>query len=102
MNSRRVGKAAKRKRRAAGERATANATAASTAQSAPAPKWRRLIAPACAAAAVVVFLILKCYALHPHRADEGIYFYDATRLAAGARLYRDLFFAHPPDRKSVV
>ncbi|HZS40288.1 MAG TPA: hypothetical protein VFF06_25830 [Polyangia bacterium] len=93
MNSRRVGKAAKRKRRAAGERAAASTPPA---PSAPASKWRRLIAPACAAAAVVVFLILKCYALHPHRADEGIYFYDATRLAAGARLYRDLFFAHPP------
>jgi hypothetical protein len=42
------------------------------------------------------FLLLKLYALHAHRADEGIYFYDALRLTQGARLYRDLFFAHPP------
>jgi hypothetical protein len=40
--------------------------------------------------------VLKCFALAPRRADEGIYFYDAWRLAHGARLYRDLFFAHPP------
>lgn len=45
---------------------------------------------------MLAFLVLKCFALHAHRVDEGIYFYDAARLSEGARLYRDLFFAHPP------
>jgi hypothetical protein len=57
------------------------------------PRW---LGPACLAFGLVGFLVLKCYALHPHRSDEGIYFYDASRMAGGARLYRDLFFAHPP------
>ena len=42
------------------------------------------------------FLALKCYSLQPHRSDEGIYFYLAQRVCDGGRLYRDLFFAHPP------
>jgi hypothetical protein len=50
----------------------------------------------CAAAGLIGFAILKAYGTSPHRADEGIYFYDALRLSEGARLYRDLFFAHPP------
>jgi hypothetical protein len=100
-----MGKASKRKRaRAGSEAAPASASArdsdsardSAAAASSPRARWRRLVAPASAGAAVVVFLILKCYALHPHRADEGIYFYDAVRLTAGARLYRDVFFAHPP------
>jgi hypothetical protein len=56
------------------------------------PPWGLI----CLGVEVTVFLILKLYAVHPHRADEGIYFYDALRLTQGARLYRDLFFAHPP------
>jgi len=51
---------------------------------------------ACLGVELGLFLLLRLYALHPHRSDEGIYFYDALRLTQGARLYRDLFFAHPP------
>ena len=70
--------------------------AAPVTPSPPPRAWRRWVGPALCALLVVSFLALKCFALHPQRVDEGIYFYDAQRLADGVRLYRDLFFAHPP------
>jgi hypothetical protein len=87
-----VGKAAKRKREA---RATAPAAPVEAAPKGPrrVPRW---LVPGLLGGGLVTFLVLKCFALHPHSSDEGIYFYDALRIAQGARLYRDLFFAHPP------
>jgi len=56
----------------------------------------RLAPYVCLGAGLFLFLLSKLYSLHPHRGDEGIYFYDALRLSQSARLYRDLFFTHPP------
>jgi hypothetical protein len=49
-----------------------------------------------AAVLVFAFAVLAAFALNPHAADEGIYFYGARRVAAGVWPYRDFFHAHPP------
>jgi len=84
-----VGKAARRKR----ERPPTAKAAEPIAPPSRVPRW---IGPAAAGVAIFCYLVLKAFALHPQRVDEGIYFYDAVRLAEGARLYREIFFAHPP------
>ncbi len=53
-------------------------------------------ARAAVAGGIVLFLILKAYALNPSVSDENIYFYMALRASEGAVPYRDFFFAHPP------
>ena len=45
---------------------------------------------------VLLFLALRAFALLPHPADEGIYFYGALRWSQGIWPYRDFFHAHPP------
>jgi hypothetical protein len=89
-----MGKASRRKRTAPPASASTSASASETGPAST--KARAITVYASATIPIVFFLILKCYALHPQRGDEGIYFYQAWRLAHGAHLYRDLFFAHPP------
>ncbi len=46
---------------------------------------------------MLLYAILKTYALRPTLTDEGIYFYMANAYwDHGALPYRDYFFAHPP------
>jgi hypothetical protein len=40
---------------------------------------------------VAAFTVLMTYGLHPRRADEGIYYYDAWRVTRGVVPYRDFF-----------
>ena len=61
-----------------------------------ADRYAAVAGPGLLAAAVAVFLALKGFALSPQVNDDGIYFYAAARVAAGAVPYRDFFFAHPP------
>ena len=56
----------------------------------------RFIGIECVAFALFCFLVLKAYAIPPHSADEGIYFYGASKILQGRVPYRDFFFAHPP------
>jgi hypothetical protein len=56
----------------------------------------RYAGPAALALLVLAFLVLQAWSLLPHPADEGIYFYGASRIARGRVPYRDFFFAHPP------
>ncbi len=89
-----MGKAAKRRRAASQARAATERPATDSSRAVSnEPGW---IGLSIGGFLLVSFLALKCFALHPERVDEGIYFYGAVRLAEGARLYRDLFFAHPP------
>lgn len=46
--------------------------------------------------ALAAFFVMQAFALLPHPADEGIYFYGAWRLSQGTWPYRDFFHAHPP------
>ena len=96
-----MGKAARRKKETARARAAEPLAkeakeAKETRQVKPLPRWLNLLGVPLAVVLLALFLVLKCYALHPQRVDEGIYFYEAMRLAEGARLYKELFFAHPP------
>ncbi len=63
-------------------------------------RWGGLRAPIAADLAagllLLVFGVLKAYALAPALSDENIYFYMCSRIAEGALPYRDFFFAHPP------
>lgn len=47
-------------------------------------------------AVVATYALLKCVGIHASWTDDNIYFYLASRVAAGAVPYRDFFFAHPP------
>jgi len=59
----------------------------------PALAW---VGPALLGLMVAFFLVTRAFALIPHSADEGIYFYGAKRIAEGLLPYRDFFHAHPP------
>lgn len=59
-------------------------------------RWTSWLGPSATALATLLFLVTRAWALLPHFADEGIYFYGAARVAAGALPYRDFFHAHPP------
>lgn len=48
------------------------------------------------AVALAVYVLLKVPGIHPSQSDENVYFYLASRVAAGELPYRDFFFAHPP------
>lgn len=48
------------------------------------------------AAVLLLYAIVKLYALHPVVGDENIYFYQGWRMSAGLRPYRDFASAHPP------
>ncbi len=56
----------------------------------------RAVGPVSLSVVVLLFLALRAYALAPHPADEGIYFYGALRWSQGVWPYRDFFHAHPP------
>ena len=65
----------------------------------PAPTTKRpfrLPAEIALGCLLILFFVLRAFALIPHPADEGIYFYGALRWAQGLRPYRDFFHAHPP------
>jgi len=59
-------------------------------------RWIWLLGFGFACAAIALSLTLRAFALLPHPADEGIYFYGAKRMAEGLWPYRDFFHAHPP------
>jgi hypothetical protein len=59
-------------------------------------RYSAVLGPGLLATVVAAFLVLKCFALLPHINDDGLYFYAATRVAAGAVPYRNFFFSHPP------
>ncbi|MDZ4694823.1 MAG: hypothetical protein SGI86_06700 [Deltaproteobacteria bacterium] len=62
----------------------------------PANLALRLIGPALLGILLALFWVTRSFALIPHSADEGIYFYGAKRMAEGLVPYRDFFHAHPP------
>lgn len=65
----------------------------------PAPTTKRtfrLPAEIALGCLLALFFILRAFALIPHPADEGIYFYGALRWSQGLWPYRDFFHAHPP------
>lgn len=61
----------------------------------PVPRYR-LPSELALGCLLVLFFALRAFALLPHPADEGIYFYGALRWSQGLWPYRDFFFAHPP------
>jgi hypothetical protein len=62
----------------------------------PAKSAQQLIGPALLVILLALFWVTRSFALIPHSADEGIYFYGAKRMAEGLVPYRDFFHAHPP------
>lgn len=61
----------------------------------------RLLEGALAGLVLLTFALLKLPGLRASWTDDNVYFYLATRVAAGEVPYRDFFFAHPPVHLAV-